>query len=332
MLDTNTLVVVTKTHSVTLEEGSQLSLDYRVYKKNETMFKVKTYIDDNLITSGTCGTSTTYYKTTSLQKGVHTIRIEAWDITETYTDSVSWTITVTPSTYTLLTPIKAGSIFSATAQNRTNGDNNREVLVGYDQDDNVINAQLHNFSFNSESGWIDDQLLITGNSYVEIPVQPLANNAKYGFTLDVEFSAKPVGADDAEVLSLWNEADSCGIKITQEQVIMQSKSGNRCELYFTEDQNVSAIFVIDRSEKTAKIYLNGVMCSAFALSDYMIDDVSYLEDFTVTDSIYLGGKNTNGYSRFKNIRVYEIALTSSEILDKFIEFVICAPPLFNLLF
>ena len=318
VLDTNTLVVVSKTHSVTLEEGSQLSLDYRVYKKNETTFKVKTYINDNLVTSGTCGTSTTYYKTTSLQKGVYTIRIEAWDITETYSDFVSWTVTVTPSTYTMLTPIKAGSIFSATAQNRTNGDNNREVLVGYDQDDKVVNAQLYNFSFNNESGWIDDQLLITGNSYVEIPVQPLANNARYGFTLDVEFSAKPVGADDAEVLSLWNEVDSCGIKITQEQVIMQSKSGNRCELYFTEDQTVSAIFVIDRSEKTAKIYLNGVMCSAFALSDYVIDDVSYLEDFTVNDNIYLGGKNTNGYSRIKNIRVYEIALTSNEILDNFI--------------
>ena len=317
VLDINTLVVVSKTHSVTLEEGSQLSLDYRVYKKNETTFKVKTYINDNLVTSGTCGTSTTYYKTTSLQKGVYTIRIEAWDITETYSDFVSWTVTVTPSTYTMLVPIKAGSIFSATAQNRTNGDNNREVLVGYDQDDKVVNAQLYNFSFNNESGWIDDQLLITGNSYVEIPVKPLANNAKYGFTLDIEFSAKPVGADDAEVLSLWNEVDSCGIKITQEQVIMQSKSGNRCELYFTEDQTVSAIFVIDRSEKTAKIYLNGVMCSAFALSDYVIDDVSYLEDFTVNDNIYLGGKNTNGYSRFKNIRVYEIALTSNEILNNF---------------
>ena len=317
VLSTNTLVVVSKTRSVTLEEGSQLSLDYRVYKKNETTFKVKTYIDDNLITSGTCGTSTTYYKTTSLQKGVHTVRIEAWDITETYTDSVSWTITVTPSTYTLLEPIKAGSMFSATAQNRTNGDNNRDIWIGYDQDDTAVNAQLYNFSFNSESGWVDDQLLITGNSYVEIPVQPLANNAKYGFTLDVEFSAKPVGADEAEVLSLWNEAESCGIKITQEQVIMQSKSGNRCELYFTEDQDVSVIFVIDRNEKTAKIYLNGVMCSAFALSDYTIDDTSYLEDFTVNENIYLGGRNTNGYSRFKSIRVYEIALTSNEILNNF---------------
>ena len=317
VLDTNTLAVVSKTNSVTLEEGSQLSLDYRVYKKNETSFKVKIYINDSLISTGTCGTSTTYYKTTSLQKGMYIVKVEAWDTTETYSDYVTWSVTVTQSTYNMLEAVNAGSLFKATAQNRTNGDNNREVLVGYDQDGTVINGTLHNFSFNSESGWIDDQLLITGNSYVEIPVKPLLNNARYGFTLDVEFSAKQIGADEAEVLTIWDEQESCGIKITQEQLIIQSKSGNRCELYFTEDEDVSAIFVIDRIEKTAKIYLNGVMCSAFALSDYVIDEVSYLEDFTVDSNIYLGGRNKNGYARIKNIRVYEIALTSAEILNNF---------------
>ena len=317
VLDTNTLAVVSKTNSVTLEEGSQLSLDYRVYKKNETSFKVKIYINDSLISTGTCGTSTTYYKTTSLQKGMYIVKVEVWDITETYSDYVTWSVTVTQSTYNMLEAVNAGSLFKATAQNRTNGDNNREVLVGYDQDGIVINGTLHNFSFNNESGWVDDQLLITGNSYVEIPVKPLLNNARYGFTLDVEFSAKQIGADEAEVLTIWDEQESCGIKITQEQLILQSKSGNRCELYFTEDEDVSAIFVIDRVEKTAKIYLNGVMCSAFALSDYVIDEVSYLEDFTVDSNIYLGGKNKNGYSRIKNIRVYEIALTSAEILNNF---------------
>ena len=317
VLDTNTLAVVSKTNSVTLEEGSQLSLDYRVYKKNETSFIVKIYINDSLISTGTCGTSTTYYKTTSLQKGMYIVKVEVWDITETYSDYVTWSVTVTQSTYNMLEAVNAGSLFKATAQNRTNGDNNREVLVGYDQDGTVINATLHNFSFNSESGWIDDQLLITGNSYVEIPVKPLLNNARYGFTLDVEFSAKQIGADESEVLTIWNEEESCGIKITQEQLILQSKSGNRCELYFTEDEDVSAIFVIDRIEKTAKIYLNGVMCSAFALSDYTIDEVSYLEDFTVDSNIYLGGRNKNGYARIKNIRVYEIALTSAEILNNF---------------
>lgn len=317
ILDTNTLAIVTETRNPSVEEGSQLVLDYRVYKKNETTFIIKTYIDEELVSTGTCGLTTSYYKTTTLREGMHNIKIEAWDTTETVSDYITWSVIITPSTYTMLEPIKAGSMFMATAKNRTNGDPNREIWTGYDQDNNAIDCTLYNFAFNSESGWMDDQLFITGNSYVEVPIQPLANNARYGFTLDVEFSTKPIGVDDAEVLSLWNDTDNCGIKITTEQLILQSKTGNKCELYFSENEIVSAIFIIDRHEKTAKVYLNGVMCAAFALSDYTAEGVSYLEDFTVNDNLYLGKPGSNGYATIKNLRIYELALSSSEILNNF---------------
>lgn len=317
ILDTNTLVIVTETRNPSVEEGSQLVLDYRVYKKNETTFIIKTYVDEELVSTGTCGLTTSYYKTTTLREGMHNIKIEAWDTTETVSDYITWSVIITPSTYTMLEPIKAGSMFMATAKNRTNGDPNRETWTGYNQDNNAIDCTLYNFAFNSESGWMDDQLFITGNSYVEVPIQPLANNARYGFTLDVEFSTKPIGVDDAEVLSLWNDTDNCGIKITTDQLILQSKTGNKCELYFSENEIVSAIFIIDRHEKTAKVYLNGVMCAAFALSDYVAEGVSYLEDFTVNDNLYLGKPGSNGYATIKNLRIYELALSSSEILNNF---------------
>ena len=317
ILDNNTLAIVTETRNPSVEEGSQLVLDYRVYKKNETTFIIKTYVDEELVSTGTCGLTTSYYKTTTLREGMHNIKIEAWDITETVSDYVTWTVIITPSTYTMLEPIKAGSMFIASAKNRTNGDPNRETWTGYDQDNNAIDSTLYNFAFNSESGWMDDQLFITGNSYVEVPIQPLANNARYGFTLDIEFSTKPIGVDDAEVLSLWNDTDNCGIKITTEQLILQSKTGNKCELYFSENEIVSAIFIIDRHEKTAKVYLNGVMCAAFALSDYVAEGVSYLEDFTVNSNLYLGKPGSNGYATIKNLRIYELALSSSEILNNF---------------
>ena len=317
ILDTNTLAIVTETRNPSVEEGSQLVLDYRVYKKNETTFIIKTYVDEELVSTGTCGLTTSYYKTTTLREGMHNIKIEAWDMSETVSDYITWSVIITPSTYTMLEPIKAGSMFMATAKNRTNGDPNREIWTGYDQDNNAIDCTLYNFAFNSESGWMDDQLFITGNSYVEVPIQPLANNARYGFTLDVEFSTKPIGVDDAEVLSLWNDTDNCGIKITTDQLILQSKTGNKCELYFSENEIVSAIFIIDRHEKTAKVYLNGVMCAAFALSDYTAEGVSYLEDFTVNDNLYLGKPGSNGYATIKNLRIYELALSSSEILNNF---------------
>ena len=318
ILNNSVLVVVSNTDSVTLEEGNQLVLDYKVYKKNENNFITKTYINNELIATGTCGLTTTYYKSSSLQNGEYSIKVEVYDSTETTYDFVEWNVTITPSTYTMLTPVNSGSLFIASAKNRTNGDANRTTWTGYDQSNTPINATLYNFSFNSESGWMDDQLFITGNSYVEVPVKPLSDNARYGFTLDVEFLTKQIGVENAEVMSLWDDTNNCGIKITTEQLIMQSKEGHKCELYFSENEMVSAIFVIDRHEKLAKIYLNGVMCSAFMLSDYIADGVLYLEDFTVNSNLYLGKPGSSGYATIKNLRIYELALSSSEILNNFI--------------
>ena len=314
ILDDTSLVVASDTIDPSIEEGSQLALDYKVYMKNNNSFITKTYVDNTLVNTGTCGLETSYYKSSSLPEGIHTIKIEVYDITETVSDYIIWTVTITPSTYTMLEPVTVGALFIATTQNMTNTSENKEVWVGEDQDGTSINATLNDFAFNSESGWVDDELLITGASSVEVPVAPLANNARYGFTLDLEFASKMIGVEDALVLNLWDDTKDCGIKITTEKVILRSAEGNQCDLYFTDDEMTSVIFVIDRNEATAKIYLNGVMCSAFHLSDYSVDGVSYLEDFTVNSNIVLGG---SGHARIRNLRVYQIALTTNEILNNF---------------
>ena len=315
ILDDTSLVVASDTETVTAEEGDQIVLDYKVYMKDNYSFNTKTYIDNILVNTGTCGLTTAYYKTSSLLQGIHTIKIEILDITETVSDYVTWTANITESTYVMKTAITAGSTFIASAVNKTNSDTNKDIWIGTDQDSMQIEVPLVNFSYNDENGWVDDQLLITGNSYVEIPVAPLSENAKYGFTLDIEFLTKPIGIDDALVLDLWDEENNCGIKITTEELIMQSKAGNRCDLYFEENEVISAMFVIDRNEATAKIYLNGVMCEAFHLSDYEANGIDYLEDFTVNKNIKLGG---SGYCAIRNIRVYQVALTTNEIINNFI--------------
>lgn len=314
VLDAVSLVVASDTVNPIVEEGEQLSLDYKVYMRGATSFITKTYIDENLVNTGTCGLDFAYYKTSTLTEGIHTIKMEVYDVTETVSDYIIWTVTVTPSTYEMLQPVKAGSLFIGTAQNMTNSSENKEVWRGTDQDGAIVDGILHNFAFNSESGWVDDELLISGASSVEIPITPLANNARYGFTLDIEFASKMIGVDDALVLNLWDDEKDCGIKITTEQVILRSAEGNQADLYFTDSEMTSVIFIIDRNEATAKIYLNGVMCSAFHLSDYSIDGVPYLEDFTVNNTIMLGG---SGHARIKNLRVYQVALSTDEILNNF---------------
>ena len=318
ILDTNSIVIASDTKSATVEEGEQLSLDYKVYMKNNTSFITKAYVDNNLVNTGTCNADFNYYKTSSLTEGMHTVKLEVWDVTETYHDYVTWTITVTPSTYEMLQPVNAGAMFIGTAVNKTNTDERKQYFVGQDQEGNEVLGTLTNFAYNSESGWVNDELIISGNSHVEIPVQPLVNNAKYGFTLDIEFTSKQIGVTDAEVLTLWNDETNCGVKITTEKLILRSSNGNQCDLYFTDNERTHVMFVIDRQELKAKIYLNGVMCEAFHLNDYTVDGVAYLEDFTVNSNIVLGGFNKNGYCKIRNLRVYQVALTTDEIINNFI--------------
>ena len=316
ILDATSLVVATDTHdTVSIEEGEQLSLDYKVYMKGNSTFNVKVYVDNNLVSTGTCGLTTSYYKTSSLSLGLHTVKVEVFDVMNTVSDYVTWTVNITESSYKMKEPVSEGATFIASAKNKSNQDENKEVWIGTNQDGDSIEVPLQQFSWNEESGWMNDQLIFSGSSYAEVPIKPLEDNAKYGFTLDIEFLTKPIGVEDALVLDLWDEVNNCGIKITTEELIMQSKAGNRCDLYFEEDTIVSAMFVIDRNEGTAKIYLDGVMCEAFHLTDYEAGGVKYLEDFTVDKNIKLGGK---GYCAIRNLRTYQVALTTDEIMNNFI--------------
>ena len=315
VIDSFSIVVASDTRNPVIEEGAQLSLDYRVYMQYGDTFITKTYVDGDLVNTGQCGLETAYYRTSSLTEGIHTIRVEVFDTSETVTDYIIWTVTVTESTFEALTPASSGGIFLASALNHSNSDATKNVWIGVDQDGNKIEAPLQGFAFNNESGWIDDELVFNGNSSVIVPITPLANNARYGFTLDIEFTSKAVGEEDAMVLNLWDNTKNCGIRITTEQLILRSAEGNECMLYFEDNTNTSVMFIIDRNEAKAKIYLNGVMCSAFHLSDYEAGGQYFLEDFAVSGNLQLGGK---GYCKIRNLRVYEVALTTTEILNNFI--------------
>ena len=317
LLDDNNIVIASNTKNITIEEGYQIVLDYKVYRKNDTTFNTKLYIDDTLISTGICNLETQYYRNSTLTEGTHTIKVEVSDVTNTVTDYITWTITVTASTYELLQPTTSGAIFMATAKNRNNTDENRETWQGTDQDGNKIDVLLNNFTYNSENGWINDALVISGDSSVEIPVRPFSDNAKYGLTVDIEFMTKSIGVENAEVLNIWDDEKNVGIKITTEELIIKSAE-NEKRLFFSEEENISAIFVIDRDEKTAKIYLNGVMCGGFALGDYVASGVPHLEDFTTDAQVVLGGKNINGYCEIKNIRIYSIALGTEEIKNNYL--------------
>ena len=81
-----------------------------------------------------------------------------YNITETVSDYIIWTVTVTPSTYQMLEPVNAGALFIGTAENMTNTSEGKEIWKGKDHDGKIVNGILNNFAFNSESGWVNDEV------------------------------------------------------------------------------------------------------------------------------------------------------------------------------
>ena len=318
LLDDTALVITSYTKTLTAEEGAQLSFAYKVYKKNTVLFNTEIYVNDGLYATGSCGLEKSYFITDQLPEGTHTVKIVAKTPDGAFSDDVSWSVTITPSTYQMLQPIKTGAVFIASAKNKSNTDEDKNSWIGTNQDNEQIPCIMNNFAYNSENGWGNNELTISGQSHVVVPISPLSNNAKYGFTLDIEFSTKHIGVENAEVLTLWDDTKNCGIKITTDEVIMRSAAGNELRLFFSEDEIISAMFEIDRNEKTAKIFLNGVMCKCMPLNDYVASGVSYLEDFSTDSFVYLGGKDTNGWCKIKNLRIYEVCLSTAESLNNFI--------------
>lgn len=319
ILNSEALLVSSTISEITKEEGYQVSLDYQVSSRTETKFNTIFYVDNVEKNRGTCSLAKSYWNISTLGTGVHKLKLLILTLDGLGSAQIEWDVTIVASQYTSETPIKVGCTGAFTARDLSNISNTRDVWIGYDEFNSPITANLYNYAFNSTSGWVDDSLLSTGNNYTIIPLQPLKNNARSGVTIDIEFTSKAIGNEKAEVMSIWNTTDNCGIKVTYDKAIIKSKSGNKIELNFTDNENTAIAFVIDRDNKMAKVYLNGIITEAFYLSDYITEGgIKIFEDFSSDSNIILGGGEENGWCRIKNLRIYETSLSSDEIITNFI--------------
>ena len=336
LLSSDSLVITSTVQEVTSEEGDQVSLDYKVSMKNQTKFNTKYYIDEVLAQTGTCGVVKTAWNTSTLTKGSHKLRLYVETqakgddgTTPLATASYTWDVVIVESSYQIVRPVTAGCIGMFTSQDRTNTASDKEIWVGVDEDSREVVADLYNYGYTNTNGWVDNSLISNGSSYVKIPLKPLANDGgKQGVTIDIEFSTRDVGIEDAVILDCYDDVNDCGIKITKDKAIMKSVSGNSINLDYSQDENTHITLVLNRLDRMAMGYINGILCEAFYLSDTGEGDATQQESFLVDDYIYLNcshkvveGVETFdhiGWSKIKNIRIYNIALTNEEVLQNFI--------------
>ena len=297
--------------------GVPVQVQYRISKASNEHFDVKLYINDRLSKTLDCTPGTYYWTLNDLDVGSYSIRIEvsgAYDETQI----LEYTFFVVTSGYQPIKITEDGLIYRLNAKGRTNQDTDREFPI--DDSGKGTKTQLHNFNWFS-NGWIDGELVCDGEAYVEIDLFPYKDNALYGSTIEICYTALDIGKTDARILDYTDiETPFKGIYVDIQDAALKSLA-NTGQIYTDRDVEITVSFVIDRKNKFGKVYIDGICSRAFSLSDSGAGVNATREDFTHVQKIFLNskkGESNFGACRIKDLRVYSRVLSDDEIVSNFI--------------
>lgn len=297
--------------------GELLNINYRISKASTENFTINLYLDGNLEKTQTAPAGSYYWTISKLPIGEHVFKIEATGVQGDYA-FVEFTASVIEGIYTPLEPVTGGLLAYFNARNKTNQDDGREIWA--DESGNGVVATLHNFNYGN-NGWMGDYLQCSGDAYVEIDIQPYLNNVRYGSTIDIHFNMTSIGVEEARVLDYTEvEKPNKGIYIsTLETKLISETSTGLVKL--DEGTDTRLTYVIDRQNRLAIIYLNGVINRVFKLSDSGTGTQATYENFAHAEKIYLNsqkGQDLFADCKIYSLRVYNRALSHQEILQNHI--------------
>ena len=297
--------------------GVPVQVQYRISKASNEHFDVKLYLNDRLSKTLDCTPGTYYWTLNDLDVGNYSIRIEvsgAYDETQI----LEYTFFVVTSGYQPIKITEDGLIYRLNAKSRTNQDTDREFPI--DDSGKGTKTQLHNFNWFS-NGWIDGELVCDGEAYVEIDLFPYQDNALYGSTIEICYTALDIGKTDARILDYTDiETPFKGAYVDIQDAALKSLA-NTGQIYTDRDVEITVSFVIDRKNKFGKVFIDGICSRAFSLSDSGAGVNATREDFTHVQKIFLNskkGESNFGACKIKDLRVYNRVLSDDEIVSNFI--------------
>lgn len=204
-----------------------------------------------------------------------------------------------------LSEITSGLKLNFTARGRNNNSSDKETWT-----DGTTKATLTGFQWNNQSGWVNDRLEISENAELHIEHAPLSSHDN-GKTIEVEWSSKSVSDENAVLCDLRND-NGTGILITATSVVVTSANNVTLERRYKSDENVRMSIVVNPNRGTNKgltfIYINGVISGAINV----VEGDNYISN---KDIIFKG--STGAIISLKSIRVYDVALSTEQILNNF---------------
>ena len=296
--------------------GVPVIIDYRISYKDDTAVTIVLTLDGEVNKTLTSKRGSYAWTLNDMTLGSHSYKIDCTLGADTV--SLEGTFVVEQGAYTPLQINKDGLRYQMGCATRTNRDDDKEQFI-YDNGTSQITTTLHGFNFET-NGWINGALLCTGGAYAEIDYACMADNAPYGLTVEIDFKATDTGVQNAKVLECRDASTNKGFHVALREAMLNSIS-NEARVYITPDERTTVSLQIDRQDKFAKIYVNGIITSAFKLSDSGSGVSAILENFMHEGKIYVGcdkdlGNNSN--CEIYDIRVYARKVPNDEIVKNVI--------------
>lgn len=300
------------------EYGSPILINYRISDPTKRSFTVNLYLDDKLNKTLSSTRGSYFWTLTDTAIGSHTFKVEVSSEDGDYR-MIEGSFSIIEGEYTPISINTQGLIYRLNPSIRTNQDSDRESF-----DYEGITTNLYGFNFSS-NGWIDGELVCNGGSYGIIDYQPFLDNAKSGLTIEVYYKSTDIGKDNALVIdcSHTDPDNKKRLKIGLEECYIGSVS-QPATSFVNPDEYIKVSFVIDRRNKFAKIYINGVCSRAFALTDTGSGVDTIYEDFVHDSKIYINCDRLMeniGCCNIKDILIYKRALSDDEILRNTIAYI-----------
>lgn len=308
--------------STTFEEDTvwnienRLIVPYRISLLGGSKFKVKYTLNGQAqpLADGILGMN--FWDLGYMQIGEYDLTIQATSVDGTKESNiVNIHISVQATDFTPVSPVEDYLLCWFDARGKSNKYEDKEEWI--DKSGNGVQAKLVDVNY-SNNGWIDDGLRLNGDAYVEIDLQPFKNGvSNYGLTIDVQYKFNNSGNDDARVFSCelpvvphtGVSVDSININLLGAESINQSANN--------EENLIRATFVINPEIQRSYIYVNGVICNTALLSaseSYVHDSKIYLNAMRNELGEIVNLSDCTIY----NVRVYDKALTSEEVVQNHI--------------
>ena len=286
-----------------IEQYVPYSLRLAVYNPREALSTLDILVDSSSITSLIVSNGEEFY---------YDIMLSSYGnkVLDLKIGTVKYSINLEVSeTKTSLKEITDGLTLALSAIGKTNNSYDKDVWE-YGNYSTTFNG----FSWNKISGWVNNRLLISNGASIKTNIKPLETDATMsGRTLEFEFATRNVSNDSFVVCNLRNSS-GVGILITASEITLTSSGGQKVTTKFKSEENIRVSLVINKKSGVANkllafIYINGILSGAVNFSG---------TDNFISDKVLEFKSSAEADIELKQLRFYDVALTSDQILNNYI--------------